>query len=56
MKCKLTYEKVTEKNIDRALKIQRRLFPLENGEDDLKESINKSKKYYKYLNHLMELQ
>ena len=53
MKCKLTYEKVTEKNIDRALKIQRRLFPLENGEDDLKESINKSKKYYKYLEYYL---
>ena len=53
MKYKLTYEKVTEENINRALKIQRRLFPLENGEDDLKESINKSKKYYKYLEYYL---
>ena len=53
MKHKLTYEKVTEKNIEKALKIQRRLFPLENGEDDLKESINKSKKYYKHLEYYL---
>ncbi len=53
MKHKLTYEKVTENNITIALKIQRRVFPLENGEDDLFEAINKSKKYFKFLEYYL---
>ena len=50
---KLKYEKVTEENINIAIKVQNRIFPLEDGLDDLNESINKSKKYYDKLEYYL---
>ncbi len=52
-KTNLKYEKVTKKNINIAIKIQNRLFPLEDGFDDLNESINQSNKYFDVLEYYL---
>lgn len=49
----LKYEKVTSQNINIAIKIQNRIFPLEDGFDDLNESINQSKKYFDVLEYYL---
>ncbi len=53
MNDELKYEKVTKKNINIAIKIQNRIFPLEDGLDDLNESINQSKKYFDKLEYYL---
>lgn len=53
MKYTLKYEKVTKKNIKQAIKIQNRLFPLEDGIDDLNEAINNSEKYFEVLEYYL---
>ena len=53
MKFNLKYEKVTQKNINKAIKIQNRIFPLEDGYDDLNESINHSEKYFDVLEYYL---
>lgn len=49
----LKYEKVTSQNINIAIKIQNRIFPLEDGFNDLNESINQSKKYFDVLEYYL---
>ena len=49
----MKYEKVTKKNIKQAIKIQNRLFPLEDGIDDLNEAINNSEKYFEVLEYYL---
>lgn len=53
MKFNLTFEKVTKKNIKQAIIIQNRIFPLEDGRDDLNESINNSEKYFDFLEYYL---
>jgi len=53
MKYKLKYEKVTKKNIKQAIKIQNRIFPLEDGVDDLNESIKNSDRYFDFLEYYL---
>jgi len=49
----LKYELVTPKNINIAVKIQNRIFPLEDGLDDLNESINESNKYFDVIDYYL---
>lgn len=53
MKNNLKYEKVTSKNINIAIKVQNRIFPLEDGLDDLNESINRSNKYFDVIEYYL---
>lgn len=50
---KLHYEKVTKKNLKKAIKIQNRIFPLEDGIDDLNEAVGNKDKYFEYLEYYL---
>ena len=47
----IDYETLSEENLDIAIKIQNQIFPLENGSEDLKESLFKTSENYLYLKY-----
>lgn len=53
MQNNLKFEKVTKKNLVKAIKIQNRIFPLEDGVDDLNEAVNKKNKYFDFLEYYL---